>query len=314
MTAREPLSVLLSKALVALTREFENAGAGTLPLPSLTMWSNVLQYVTDDGVELGTFWRTARISKRAVRAAIHAVERHGYVAVRPDPSETKRKVVNLTTKGRQTRDSMRRLFDVVDKRWRKRFGSRTSDALRAALERLVSQLELELPHHPTGYGSADPSVGRGGQDWKPVARTGDGDVSSLPLSALLSQALMAFSLDFELSGMCHALTANVLRLVGDDGRPLAELPHATHVEGLQRHGVVRIEAHPDDPKHKVVHLTAVGRAAREAYPRVIQRVERDWRERYGADVVDALREPLERVVAELDDDLPHHPPMLLSLT
>jgi DNA-binding MarR family transcriptional regulator len=313
MSDRVPLSVLLSKSLVALTREFEAEGAGRLPLPSLTMWSNVLQYVSEEGVDLGTFWRTARISKRAVRAAIHAVERYGYVVVESDAANEKRKLVRLTEGGRNTRDAMLRLFDVVDARWRKRFGPRTIDGLRRSLEALVGRLELELPHYPTGYGAADPSVGRGGQDWKAVPREPGSDVSQLPLSALLSQALMAFSLDFEASGMSHALAANVLRLVGTDGRPLDELPHATHIAGLERHGVIRLEPDPGNTKRTIVRLTARGRAARDGYPQVIERIEREWRGRYGADAIDAVRAALERIVADLDDDLPHHPSMLLSL-
>jgi hypothetical protein len=61
-----------------------------------------------------------------------------------------------------------------------------------------------------------------GQDWRPVLRDEGDTVTTLPLSALLSQALMAFTLDYEGSGgLSLAATANVIRHMHDEGVDVA---------------------------------------------------------------------------------------------
>ena len=60
------------------------------------------------------------------------------------------------------------------------------------LEALVARLELEHPHFPVRYGGSDPSfTGGPGVDWKPVPRESGSNVTGLPMTALLSQALVA---------------------------------------------------------------------------------------------------------------------------
>ena len=57
-----PLNVLLSHALLDLTRRSERAGA-----EEIVLWSNLLRVVGDDGVERKELPRLVRLSKRAVR-------------------------------------------------------------------------------------------------------------------------------------------------------------------------------------------------------------------------------------------------------
>jgi hypothetical protein len=159
------------------------------------------------------------------------------------------------------------------------------------LESLVSQLDLELPHFPAGYGAADGSVtgglwrwgrqaalrrgGRPGlefdaaeehraadaweaasggalyvaaarQDWKPVLRDEGDTVTALPLSALLSEALMAFTIDYEGSGgLSLAATANVVRHMDDEGVDVALRARRGKERGPP------IPAHPCSPSSNV---------------------------------------------------------------
>jgi hypothetical protein len=49
------------------------------------------------------------------------------------------------------------------------------------------------------YGTADPSFAAGGRgvDWKPVPRESTSKVEVLPMASLLSQALVAFAIEYE---------------------------------------------------------------------------------------------------------------------
>jgi hypothetical protein len=316
-----PLHVLLSQTLGALTQEFEARGAGTFPVPSLPVWSNVLEPI-GDGADVKALPERTRLSKRAVRAAVASVEKLGWVTL--DGAR-----VRLTADGEAAAATMRSMIDDVDAAWRERFGYGRVDALMAALPALVCQLYLEWPHYPAGYGPADDSItggpytAGGGQidskvpthadDWAPVLRADiDGSsVAGLPLSAVLSQALMSFASDFEelwIGGLHHAATA--LRLLPDEGLPITEIPMLTRLPGngksvLERHGYIEIVRDPTNSKVKVAKPTGRGRNTRDEYAATIGRVEERWHPKYGDDVMTALRSSLDAIVVELDPELPH---------
>ena len=65
------MNALLAQALVTVTHEYEQRGAGSVSLPTLAVWSNVLRPV-GDGIDLRELPAAARLSKRAVRAAVGA--------------------------------------------------------------------------------------------------------------------------------------------------------------------------------------------------------------------------------------------------
>ncbi|MBA2575707.1 MAG: hypothetical protein H0V05_03545, partial [Euzebyaceae bacterium] len=91
------------------------------------------------------------------------LERHGYVAVEPDPEDNRAKLVRLTPLGAETRDVCRPLFRTIEQRWRRRYGRDNVRALREALEALAGQLDSRLPHYPpdrtTGTSVRDASKG-----------------------------------------------------------------------------------------------------------------------------------------------------------
>ena len=306
-----PLSALLSQALLSLTQEYEKRGAGSTGLPRLAVWSNVLRPVGHgiDGRELPP---AARLSKRAVRSAVGAAEKQGWL-------RTEGKVVRLSPAG----EAAREMWPTLDAAIAGSAGEGLADLLRE----LVRQLYLEWPHYPTGYGPADHSVTGGvyalgggqtdskvpthAEDWAPVLRhdVAGSSVEELPVTALLSQAFVAFAADFEelWIGGLH-LAATVLRLLPDEGAPVSGIPMLSRLKGdgksvLERHGFIEIRRSADSPTIRMAVPTARGRYTRDQYASTVMRVEDRWRTKYGADVVDAIRSALESL--DVDRALPH---------
>jgi DNA-binding MarR family transcriptional regulator len=61
---------------------------------------------------------------------------------------------------------------------------------------------------------------------------------------------------------------------------------------------------PNDGRAKIIRLTQRGREAQSIGQALIDDLERDWGERFGADRVAALREALEVITAEDLDAVP----------
>jgi hypothetical protein len=328
------LSRLLSRALIALAREFELAAAPDDPTPSIVLWSNFLRLFDGDApIGRRELPGLARLSRRAMRGTVDGLERLGWVTVGCDAEREPSVAVSLTAPARRARDAWRPLAVGAEDRWRRRFGPPWLDALRDGLERLVQQLDLELPHYPTGYGPADvsitgaagPAAGTDpeklratrrspwGTDWSPVPRGNEDSVTGLPLSALLSQALVAFAIDYERHGLGPLVNAaNILRNVGDAGVPFGDLPRLAGVTGngksaLERHGLVVVDAAASGREGRSARLTALGRRCRDAYEPLVEKIEAHWAERYGEDIVAILRDTLEAVDPHLDPALPDFP-------
>jgi hypothetical protein len=328
MAPRSPLSALLSHALIAFDWEYQRAGNDDGSVPTLPLWSNLLRLVGEEGVELRELPRLARLSRRAVRPLVTGALHGGYLANDSPPCLRSGSRLRLTERGRRARELGRSVLLHAEAGWRECFGDQRVDALRASLEALVSRLELELPHYPLGYGPADNSMVGGrfvpeklgpphipahGQDWLPVLRRDVDTVNDLPLSALLSQVLVAFAIDYESQAAASlATSANVLRLIGDEGVPLDRLPPGADVtgsgrSGMERHGQIVVDRDPSNPIKKLAHLTPSARHIRDAYSPMTAESERRWEQRYGQEVVHALRAALESIVTEIDEDLPHFP-------
>jgi hypothetical protein len=306
-----PMNALLSQALVTVTHEYEQRGAGSAGLPTLAVWSNVVRPV-GDGIGLRELPAAARLSKRAVRAAVSAAEKQGWLVrdgttVRPTPAA----------------QTARERWPSLDAEVEASVGANLAPPLR----QLVRQLFLEWPHYPTGYGPADHSItggvytAGGGQtdskvpthaaDWAPVVRhdVAGSSAEGLSPSALLSQAFVAFAADFEelWIGGLH-LAATVLRLLPDEGVPVSDVALLSRLKGdgksvLERHGYIEIRRDAENPKVRIAVPTARGRNTRDEYEPTVGRVEDRWAPKYGADVVAELRSALESL--DIDRSLPH---------
>lgn len=149
MAFRLPLSALLSQVFMAFTLEFERDMVGSgYPELSLAIGSNVMRFLGEDGLRIGTIAQLAGVSKQAVSQQVAHLEKHGYVAVEPDPADQRAKVVHLTPRGWETREVCRPLFGEIEARWEQRYGPDDVRRLRDALEAVAEHLERGLPHYP----------------------------------------------------------------------------------------------------------------------------------------------------------------------
>lgn len=294
-----PLSALLSQALVAYTIEFDNEfeqrvphtttvgqGAGirgdVVWLVSQVMWTNLIRLIGDDGTPVRELQANACLSESATKSRLHHLEWWHYVTFSPDPSDGRGKppyrdlLVHLTPAGRRARDAWAPLTSLIDKRWRGRFGKDAIDALTRSLRTIVSGTAEGLPDYLPVVDYSDgmratlvlPDVPRA-----QIKRT------TLEISALLSRALLALTLEFErASDVSLTISADVLRIIDIDGTPLKELPTRAGVakEGttaavnfLKKNGFVAIGT----DKAKTVQLTAKGRG-RSAVTKPLSRASR----------------------------------------
>lgn len=153
-----------------------------------------------------------------------------------------------------------------------------------------------------------------------------------PLTTLLSWAWIAFAKEadnaveatnppgararFQIS---LAMWANALRLISEDGATLDDVRTGAHaganIAGLERWGWITVGPVTSGPRDGygtsrglrgdiVLRATRAGATARELWPRVIAEVEQRWEDRFGVDVVDALRRGLQ----SLGRDMPWAPP------
>ncbi|MFP5328226.1 MAG: hypothetical protein ACLGHT_12180, partial [Acidimicrobiia bacterium] len=199
-----PLPVLLSRVLAHVATGAEDRAGVDSSTPGLGVWSNVLRCVAvSPGLDERGLATEARISKRLAVAAVTGAARRGWITTEAGGGKSRR--IFLADLGRAAAERWPAVLDELDGEWA---GSPT----RASLEELVAQVPFELPHYPASYGTADPSATGGpfmymrarkddlpahGTDWRPVRRESTSDVTSLPITALLSQALMAFTIDYE---------------------------------------------------------------------------------------------------------------------
>ena len=318
----QPLYALLAHALLDFNRDFEQNASAINERTSLLVWADFLRVLGDDGISVSDLPAAARISRRAAQAWLRRSPTNRWVEVTAEAPRVK--IARLTDAGRRTRDNCEAIAGATEKAWCTRAGDADAKTVRAALEELVSRVDLELAHYPITYGASDwsalggpwvaakpgpPRIPAHGADWVPVVR-GDGDtVSRLPLHALLSQALMAFLVDYEdRMPFPMAVAALIAQTMPGGAVPLADVPPVLAVDGagksgLERHGVVKVRGRGGQ---RVATLTPTGVRIRDAYQPTVDDVERSWRERYGAETVGDLVTALARVDAKLPGDLPDH--------
>lgn len=171
-----------------------------------------------------------------------------------------------------------------------------SHALVALTIEIDNAFEARMPHRTTG----------------PDTKTHTSDEvrtsaeSAGVLFVLLSRALLMFAMDYERksSRVSLAVGANVLRVLGDTGIRLRDLPAVAGVSKaaidvalglLQRSGAVTIERDASATRGKTARLTPAGVVARSAHHERIAAVEANWRRQFGDDVVRDLRRSLDDV-------------------
>jgi DNA-binding MarR family transcriptional regulator len=325
MNDRLPLPALLAHSLVAFTIEFDNESEHRMPhrttdhgstgdslsapwFVSMVMWTNCMQFVGEQGVTVRELERLARTPTN-----LNGMERWRYIVIAPDPADNRPKpphldwVIRATAAGRRAQDVWRPLFGVIEQRWEERFGKDQVNQLRESLRAVTSQVEVELPDClpilKYGLVTSGPPTKR-----RALAQPEPESAASLPLPALLSKVLLAFAIDFESeSEVSLAISANVLRLVGEEGVRVRDLPRLAGVSKeaiamalsfLQKRGYAAVKPESPGSRVKVLMLTTKGRRARDDYHRLVRSVEEYSEARFGKKAIDQLRDALEQLVGE----------------
>jgi len=162
-----------------------------------------------------------------------------------------------------------------------------------------------------------------------------------PLATLLSQALVAYTIEFdnEFERQSPHRTAsrgpaggggpwlvsmvmwfNCLRLVGETPITVNEMVRRartrTNVAGMQRWRYIDVEAIPDSKRAEppddelLVSTTRKGHLAQQILRPLARDVEVQWEVRYGSDLLNALRGALSSLVRQIDLELPDCLPIL----
>jgi hypothetical protein len=320
-----PLSTLLSQALIAhtieLDNEFErrfNEVGGGARIASVTMWSNLLRFV-GDGIAVGELPDAVGLDKGRMLSRLGGMERWRYVFVDSagtgQPPKTKRDgwgsarslrsdwVVRQTPAGRTATAIWSELFDEIDARWEERFGAEAVDRLTEALRAIAARIDVELPDSLPIVGSANGMAA----DLPPLPRR---DAGASHLAALLSQVLLAYTLDFEReSELSLPLSANFVRVLDGQGVPVRDLPLLSGVSKeatamaltfLAKTRFVAVDGASAATKR--ARLTPEGQKAQRALARLHADAAQRWE-------TPGLRSALERVLehADLARGLEPHP-------
>jgi hypothetical protein len=314
-----PLSTPLSHLLVAFTIELDNEfelrmtnAAATRPF-SVVMWSNLLR-VVEGGITVGSLPAAAGLSTRRTISALGGMERWGYVAVGPADADAwpgrKRPgfgsagglrrdwLVRPTDVGRAAQEIWPQLFGEIEGRWDERFGADDVREVRRTLTFLVERLDARLPEYlPIVTGANGMAV----EAAEPKGPT----TEPLPLSALLSQVLLAYTLEFDKeSALSLPLVANILRVMDATDVRVPDLPTTTAVSSeaismaltyLTRNGFAEV-----DHRATVARLTPKGIDVRDSAHAVHSAVARCWEARVGGGGVDRLRTVMNAVLEQRD--------------
>src|SRR5262249_35121849 len=112
-----------------------------------------------------------------------------------------------------------------------------------------------------------------------------------------------FAIDFDREAATPlALSANVLRVLGETPVPLRDIPQLTGCSpetsdvGWQLKPYVSLSADATASRGRVIRLTPKGRAAQDAYHWLTVEIEKRWETRFGKSEVQSARRSLERLI------------------
>ena len=221
--------------------------------------------------------------------------------------------VGATPGGMKALEAWRPLTDIIQKRWQKRFGHALLVQVLEVMQTIVKKLGVDYPDYLPILGfelltkSPDPTR----------APRGVCGMSADTLPTLLSKLLLAFATEFERdSNLSLALAANVLRLAGDNGIRVRDLPRLSGVSkeaiaiALRRAGECGlgvVERDQASSREKIFVLTPAGHRAQETYHRLVRSIETGWAANYGREKVGRLRGLLETMAGSSDFECPVGP-------
>ena len=235
-SAANPLSALLSQALVALTIEMDNLYESRAPhrttalggsgpwLISYPMSANFLRLVPDEGIPAGELSRRSGRGRRALSPKTGMI-RWGYVFLDPPragsgPTVGADLIVRPRRAGRLAAALWADIPEEVESRWRDRFGADLVERLRIETEAVAALAGCALPAYLPVLG---PRLVSGPPESAPTP-------GPAALVTALANALHAFAIDAEKGWPVGlAAVANPLRVLGDTPVRLADVPRLSGV-------------------------------------------------------------------------------------
>jgi DNA-binding MarR family transcriptional regulator len=102
--------------------------------------ANVFPFVPPEGTTVSRLAELARVRKQSMAQAVDQLERTGYVERRPNPHDHRSQLVFLTERGEAVPVVTHAAADRVEKQWAQLVSPAELEALRAALQRLLTEL------------------------------------------------------------------------------------------------------------------------------------------------------------------------------
>ena len=139
MTQRDPIPLvaLLGRAEADFAAEFDRRVAlSDMDHLSLAHSRNVLRHLTSGPMRASQVTAVADVTKQAISQQIAHLERHGYLTARPDPTDQRARLLELTEKGQRAQRTVKRLFAEIEDDWAAALGAERAAALRDALTAL----------------------------------------------------------------------------------------------------------------------------------------------------------------------------------
>jgi DNA-binding MarR family transcriptional regulator len=97
---------------------------------------NVLQHPTPDGLRPSEVAARGQMTKQAANRLIRHLESRGYIALEPDPTDQRARIVRLTDQGWALIRTIREAVAEVESEWSERLGERNFRTLRRLLKEL----------------------------------------------------------------------------------------------------------------------------------------------------------------------------------
>lgn len=312
MASRVALPALLSQALVAFTIELDNefehrmphrttvqdttGGADAAPwLVSMVMWCNCMRLLRPEGMTVAELERLAR-----TRTNLAGLQRWGYLVVEPSAAGSRTLpadlIVRPTPAGRRAQFVWAPLPQLIEDRWRARFGKDTVERLRRALWAVVGKFDTTPPN-------CMPILRQG---WETTLDVTNGSAprngTDQCLAALLARSLIGFAVTFEQrADVSLAISANVIRVLSGELARVRDVAPMTGVATeavrdalgyLDKGGYVEFKTDVRAGQGHLMRLTDKGLAAQNTYHRLVAGIETRWRERFGAEAIDELHATL----------------------
>ena len=114
-------------------RELAEAGFGDVTAPHLA----VVAHPGPEGERPSTLADRAGMSKQAMNHLIGHLERRGYLERRPDPADSRARLLHLTPRGEELARHVKTAVSALERDWAQRLGPERYETLRTALRDLA---------------------------------------------------------------------------------------------------------------------------------------------------------------------------------